>query len=104
MKKSDLKQPYSDKFSMQNLWNCNDVESISVSQKPKSVFSFDGKVVGIDGLRVVDASVMPQIASGNLNAPTIMIAERMSDLIKNKDPLPPANVPVYKPPQLETRR
>ena len=47
---------------------------------------------------------VPQIASGNLNAPTIMIAERMSDLIKNKDPLPPANVPVYKPSQLETRR
>ena len=89
---------------MQNLWNCNDLENISVHKNPKSVFSFDGKVVGIDGLRVVDASVMPQIASGNLNAPTIMIAERMSDLIKNKDPLPPANVPVYKPPQLETRR
>ena len=59
---------------------------------------------GVDGLRVVDASIFPQIPSGNLNAPTIMTAERMSDLIKNKTPLPPANVPVYQPSQLETRR
>lgn len=40
------------------------------------------KVHGIDGLRVVDASVMPQIVSGNLNAPTQMIGERASDFIR----------------------
>lgn len=41
------------------------------------------RVYGIQGLRVIDASIMPQITNGNINAPTIMIGEKGSDMIIN---------------------
>ncbi|WP_062014562.1 choline dehydrogenase [Aureimonas sp. AU4] len=60
---------------------------------PSTVVDPEGRVVGIDALRVVDSSIMPSITSGNLNAPTIMLAEKLSDAIRGLPPLERASVP-----------
>jgi choline dehydrogenase len=54
------------------------------------------RVHGLDGLRVVDASVMPVVTNGNIYAPVMMIAERATDLILGNTTLPPSDVPTYR--------
>jgi len=61
------------------------------------------RVRGLDGLRVVDSSIFPTIPNGNLNAPTIMVAERASDLIRGKAPLH-EEVPIWQAPEWQSRQ
>jgi choline dehydrogenase len=63
-----------------------------------------GRVHGVSGLRVVDASLMPLIVSGNLNAPTIMVAEKIADLVRGRTPLPPVAAPYFVHPNWETQQ
>jgi choline dehydrogenase len=66
------------------------VDSMSVVD-PNSM-----KVHGLEGLRVVDASVMPYLTNGNIYAPVMMIAEKAADLIMENTPLAPSYVNFYK--------
>ncbi len=64
--------------------------SCKMGEDKMSVVDSETKVHGINGLRVVDSSIFPTIPNGNLNSPTIMVAERAADLILGNDMLAPS--------------
>ena len=59
---------------------------------PLAVVDPDCRVIGVDGLRVVDSSIFPQVTNGNLNAPSIMVGEKAADHILGRIPLPRSNL------------
>jgi len=61
-----------------------------------SVVDSELRVHGVDNLRVVDASVMPDLTNGNIYAPVLMIGEKAADYILGNSPLPPEDVPIQK--------
>lgn len=69
---------------------------------PMAVVDPQTRVIGVEALRVVDSSIMPTITNGNLNAPTIMLAEKAADHILGKPLLPAADVPLYVAPGWHT--
>jgi choline dehydrogenase len=58
---------------------------------PMAVVDREARVIGVDGLRVVDSSIFPQITNGNLNGPSIMVGEKVADFVLGKQPLSAAN-------------
>jgi choline dehydrogenase len=64
---------------------------MGAADDPMAVVDPECRVIGVDGLRVADSSIFPQITNGNLNGPSIMVGEKASDHILGKDPLPPSN-------------
>jgi len=68
---------------------------MGMADDPMAVVDNEGRVHGLDGLRVVDASIMPRIVTGNLNAPTIMMAEKIADRIRGVAPLARSDAAFY---------
>jgi choline dehydrogenase len=68
--------------------------SCKMGEDDMAVVNSNTQVHGIEGLRVVDSSIFPTVPNGNLNAPTIMVAEKSADIILGKDPLQKSDVNV----------
>lgn len=71
---------------------------------PGAVVNPQGQVIGLEALRVADSSIFPRITNGNLNAPSIMVGEKMSDHILGLDPLPRANDRPWLHPEWQTKQ
>lgn len=71
---------------------------------PEAVVDPEARVIGVEGLRVADSSIFPRITNGNLNAPSIMVGEKVSDHLLGRDPLSRANDIPWIHPNWETKQ
>ena len=83
-------------------WHLSGTARMGDSNNREAVVDPYGKVHGLSKLRIVDASIMPAATNGNTNSPTIMIAEKLSDSILGRTPLPRIEVPVWQNKNYET--
>ena len=94
-------------------WVIDNVESayhpsgsckMGLASDPMAVVDNSCNVIGLTGIRVVDASIFPTIPNGNLNAPTIMSAEKAADIILGKPALTPLNAKTWIDPEWKNRQ
>ena len=64
---------------------------MGAADDPLAVVDPQGRVIGVESLRVADSSIFPQITNGNLNAPSIMAGEKIADHVMGREPLPRSN-------------
>jgi choline dehydrogenase len=83
-------------------WHLSCTARMGAATDKGAVVDAGGRVHGLSGLRVVDASIMPVVTNGNTNGPTIMLAEKLSDDILGHPPLPRIEAEVWRNPDYET--
>ena len=96
----DLNTCIEEKLNTQ--WHLSGTARMGSSNNREAVVDCHGEVHGLSRIRIVDASIMPAATNGNINSPTIMIAEKLSDSILGKNPLPRIEVPVWQNKDYET--
>lgn len=74
---------------------------MGAAEDPRSVVDPEGRVIGVEGLRVADSSLFPRITNGNLNAPSIMVGEKIADHVLGRQ-LPPDNAEPWVHPEWES--
>ena len=99
---SDLDKKLNSHISSQ--WHLSCTARMGLQTDKHAVVDNSGRVHGFTGLRVVDASIMPFVTNGNTNAPTIMIAEKISDKILGAKPLARMELQTWQSPNYQTHQ
>ena len=83
-------------------WHLSGTARMGTKEDDGAVVDAEGRVHGLQNLRVVDASIMPCVTNGNTNSPTLMMAEKLGDVISGVDPLPVIDAEVWQNPNYAT--